>query len=66
MRTERDPKKIIRKLRAEGWELSRISGSHHVFHHPGRKGIIIVPVHGRRDLKPGTARAIAKAAGWIK
>jgi predicted RNA binding protein YcfA (HicA-like mRNA interferase family) len=62
---QRNPRKIIRRLKAEGWRLSRVSGSHHVFHHPVRRSIIIVPVHPR-DLKIGTARAIAKAAGWIE
>jgi predicted RNA binding protein YcfA (HicA-like mRNA interferase family) len=59
---ERDGKKIVRRLKEEGFELVGVSGSHHKF----RKGdvTIIVP-HPKKDLPTGTARAIAKQAGWI-
>lgn len=59
---ERDSKKIIKRLRDEGFKLISVRGSHHKF----RKGAltIIVP-HPKKDLPVGTARAIAKEAGWI-
>jgi len=59
---ERDSKKIIKRLKEEGFELISVRGSHHKF----RKGAvtIIVP-HPKKDLPVGTARAIAKDAGWI-
>ena len=62
LRMERDSKEIIRRLRADGFELVGIRGSHHKY----RKGsrTIIVP-HPKKDLPTGTARQIAKAAGWI-
>ena len=53
---------IVRRLLAEGFRLVKISGSHHKF----RKGPIMVIVpHPKKDLPMGTARAIAKLAGWI-
>ena len=57
---ERDSKKIIKRLRDEGFKLISVRGSHHKF----RKGAltIIVP-HPKKDLPVGTARAIAKDAG---
>ena len=60
---ERDNKKIVRRLLQDGFELISISGSHHKF----RKGAntVIVP-HPKKDLPSGTARSIAKQAGWIK
>ena len=63
MRMERDSKKIVRRLKAEGFELISVSGSHHKF----RKGTVtlIVP-HPTKDLPAGTARAIAKQAGWLQ
>jgi predicted RNA binding protein YcfA (HicA-like mRNA interferase family) len=63
MRMERDSKRIVRRLLEEGFELISISGSHHKF----RKGAntVIVP-HPKKDLPIGTARAIAKQAGWNK
>jgi predicted RNA binding protein YcfA (HicA-like mRNA interferase family) len=59
---ERDSKAIIKRLKSEGFEIVSISGSHHKL----RKGTktIIVP-HPKKDLPTGTARAIAKQAGWI-
>ena len=59
---ERDSKAIIKRLKTEGFEIVSISGSHHKL----RKGAktIIVP-HPKKDLPTGTARAIAKQAGWI-
>lgn len=59
---ERDSKKIVKRLRSEGFELVSTAGSHHKF----RKGplVVIVP-HPKKDLPMGTARSIAKQAGWI-
>jgi predicted RNA binding protein YcfA (HicA-like mRNA interferase family) len=62
LRMERDSKKIVRRLLKDGFELINVSGSHHKF----RKGAITVIVpHPKKDLPSGTARAIAKQAGWI-
>lgn len=58
---EKDSRKIIQRLRAEGFELVSISGSHHKFRKDDKT--IIVP-HPKKDLPLGTARAIAKQAGW--
>lgn len=55
---------IIRRLRAEGWEQVRVAGSHHIFKKSGIREIITVP-HPEKDLPPGTARNIAKIAGWV-
>lgn len=56
-------KDIIRKLEAEGWLLVSSRGSHHKFRKGGRT--LIVP-HPKKDLPTGTARSIARAAGWLK
>jgi predicted RNA binding protein YcfA (HicA-like mRNA interferase family) len=62
MRMERNSPLIVKRLRDEGYELVGAKGSHHKF----RKGAvtIIVP-HPKRDLPLGTARSIARMAGWI-
>ncbi len=59
---ERNSRAIVKHLLAEGFELVKVSGSHHKF----RKGVntVIVP-HLKKDLPTGTARAIAKLAGWM-
>jgi len=45
-------------LRRNGWELARISGSHHIFVKAGRSPISI-PVHGNH-VKPAYVRNIKK------
>jgi len=62
MRMERDSKKIIKRLLSEGWELTGVRGSHHKFQ---REGASVIVPHPKRDLPIGTARAIAKATGWL-
>ena len=49
-------------LRAHGWELRRVSGSHFIFAKPGRIETIPVPNHAR-DLTVGTQLSIMKIAG---
>ena len=42
---------LIRELLDLGWVLDRVRGSHHVFKHPQRPGIIVVP-HPKKELGP--------------
>lgn len=60
---ERDSRRIIKRLRDEGYELVSVRGSHHKFR---RGGTTLVVPHPEKDLPIGTARAIARQAGWIK
>ena len=53
---------LIRRLRVEGWWCVRVKGSHHVFRHALRPGVIVVP-HPKKDLGVGLAHAILKQAG---
>jgi len=53
---------LIRELNRAGWRLDRVRGSHHVFRHPAKPGIVVVP-HPRKDLGTGLARAIRRQAG---
>ena len=62
LRMERDSKKIVRRLKEEGYELVSISGSHHKFR---KGGLTIIVPHPKKDLPTGTARAIARQAGWL-
>ena len=57
-------KQVIRALMKAGFVLDRIVGSHHVMTLRGdMKRTVSVPVHGKRDLKPGTLRSIIRQAG---
>jgi mRNA interferase HicA len=58
---ETNRSKVAARLRRDGW-IERHGGDHDVYKHPGKLGRIVVPRH--RDLSPGVARAIARAAGW--
>jgi predicted RNA binding protein YcfA (HicA-like mRNA interferase family) len=53
---------VIRELKAAGWFLDRVRGSHHIFKHPVRPGHVVVP-HPKKDLGTGSVAAIRKQAG---
>ena len=53
---------LIRELESAGWVLDRVRGSHHVFKHPSKAGIVGVP-HPKKDLGKGLVAAIRQQAG---
>lgn len=55
-------KTLIKMLKDDGWVLDRIKGSHHVFVHQSKIGIVVVP-HPRKDIPKGTTNSILKQAG---
>lgn len=55
-------RELIKKIEADGWELVRVTGSHHHFKHPTKAGLVTVP-HPKKDLPIGTVRNILKQAG---
>jgi predicted RNA binding protein YcfA (HicA-like mRNA interferase family) len=59
---ETNSRKIIERLTKEGFELVSIRGSHHKYRKDGK--VVMVP-HPKKDLPLGTARNIARQAGWI-
>jgi predicted RNA binding protein YcfA (HicA-like mRNA interferase family) len=54
-------KDVIARLRAAGWQLDRVQGSHHIMSKDGRA--VPVPVHGTRDLGAGLLAAIQRQSG---
>ncbi|MDQ3558409.1 MAG: type II toxin-antitoxin system HicA family toxin [Pseudomonadota bacterium] len=52
------------RLLREGWAAVPSRGPHEKFRRADRGVSVIVP-RGRGDLPTGTARSIARAAGWI-
>ncbi|MFP3043391.1 type II toxin-antitoxin system HicA family toxin [Treponema primitia] len=54
-------KEVMDKLKARGWTLDRITGSHHVFVKAGRRPVA-VPFHGNKDIG-NLAKRILKEAG---
>jgi predicted RNA binding protein YcfA (HicA-like mRNA interferase family) len=53
---------LIRERVKAGWALDRVRGSHRVFIHPSRPGIVVVP-HPKKDLGKGLVAKIRKQAG---
>jgi predicted RNA binding protein YcfA (HicA-like mRNA interferase family) len=57
-------RQVVRALERGGFEVLRVSGSHHILARPGVAGSrVIVPIHGSRDLLPGTVRSIIAQSG---
>jgi len=53
---------LLAELKAIGWEIVRIRGSHHQLKHPTKPGTITVP-HPKKDLGVGLVSKIRKDAG---
>jgi len=53
---------LIRDMQRAGWKLDRVNGSHHIFKHLNRPGIVVVP-HPKKDLGQGLVKAIRRQAG---
>lgn len=54
-------KQVISKLKEAGFTVVRIEGSHYRLVKDGKK--TSVPVHGTKDLKPGTLASIERQSG---
>jgi len=55
-------KRLCTILEARGWQLRRISGSHHIYAKPGIRSRISVPMHAGEVLKRGLQRHLMKVA----
>jgi predicted RNA binding protein YcfA (HicA-like mRNA interferase family) len=54
-------------LEEDGWVHVRTSGSHRIYRHPEKAGIVVVPVHSPgNDVPRGLLSAIIKQAGLKK
>jgi len=58
-------KEVVKCLKEAGWVVKDQRGSHVHLIHPAKTGKITVPKHGKRELAPGTLKAIWKHAGLI-
>ena len=55
-------REIIQALKAEGWYEVHVTGSHHQFKHPVRKGRVTVK-HPDKDIPPKTLKSIERQSG---
>lgn len=56
-------REAVQALLRGGFALSHARGSHHYLRKPGASSLVVVPVHGSRDLPAGTLRSILRQAG---
>jgi predicted RNA binding protein YcfA (HicA-like mRNA interferase family) len=61
--TEMSGKALAKLLEQHGWQLKRITGSHHISTRPGSTVRLSVPIHGSKPLKEGLLRFLLKQAG---
>ncbi len=52
---------LVKLLKQNGWQVDRISGSHHIMVKGSKT--ISVSVHGKKELGKGITQAILKQAG---
>jgi predicted RNA binding protein YcfA (HicA-like mRNA interferase family) len=55
-------KELAKLLEANGWDLLRIQGSHHIYGKAENSSRISVPIHRNQDLKIGLLRNLLKTA----
>jgi predicted RNA binding protein YcfA (HicA-like mRNA interferase family) len=60
---ETNSRKLIQRLKADGFILKNVEGSHHKFFRASDRRVVMVP-HPKKDLPIGTVRDIYKGAGW--
>lgn len=56
---------LMRELKLAGWRLDRVRGSHHVFTHPDKPCVVVLP-HPKKDLGIGLVKAIRRQAGIVE
>ena len=55
-------REIIQALKADGWYEVNVTGSHHQFKHPIKKGRVTVK-HPDKDIPPKTLKSIERQSG---
>jgi len=55
-------KQIVQAPERNGFAFSHVRGSHHYLRKPDGSGLVVIPVHGNRDLPAGTLRSILRQA----
>lgn len=55
-------KELMDMIKKDGWFLVRTKGSHYIFRHNTKEGIVIIPMH-KGNVPQGTANSILRQAG---
>jgi predicted RNA binding protein YcfA (HicA-like mRNA interferase family) len=59
-------REILKQLKADGWVIVVIRGSHRQLKHPHKRGRVTVAGHPNHDIAPRTLKSIRRQAGWEK
>lgn len=59
-------KALCKIVERQGWQLKRITGSHHIYTKVGIDVILSIPVYSNRDLPIGILKSIIKDAKLIE
>jgi predicted RNA binding protein YcfA (HicA-like mRNA interferase family) len=54
---------LIKLIEQDGWNWKRTTGSHRIYKHPIKPGIVVVAYHGTKDVPEGTLKSILRQAG---
>ena len=55
---------LLKQLKADGWEIVVIRGSHRQLKHPVKRGRMTVAGSPSDDIHPRTLKSIRRQAGW--
>jgi predicted RNA binding protein YcfA (HicA-like mRNA interferase family) len=55
-------KDVVAAFEKLGFEVARITDSHHILKKPGFKYNLSVPIHKQKNIKPGTLRTLIRKA----
>ncbi len=53
---------VVKRLHKDGWFIERTKGSHQIWKHSTKKGIVVIAGHPSKDVAPGTLKSIWKQA----
>ena len=53
---------IVKLIEQDGWYWKRTNGSHSIYKHPTKPGIVVIAYHGSKDVPEGTVKSILRQA----
>ncbi len=56
-------REVARLVERDGWRLARTKGSHRIYKHPTKLGIVVISGNAGVDMPPGTYDKVLKQAG---
>ncbi|HEX7290907.1 MAG TPA: type II toxin-antitoxin system HicA family toxin [Conexibacter sp.] len=54
----------MKQLKADGWQIVAVRGSHRQLKHPVKRGRVTVAGSPNDDIHPRTMKSIRRQAGW--